>query len=172
MLADNLLMRGCASMEKNKNATKENYTPCSFAVNCCIFGGKRMGAIAPYYETRTDQDLKVCHGPQPEWFSDGTRNCNSSLAPQDSNIPPLLFTAEATPSTTNVLFSLQSFLILLLIVWQDLILLGWPFHDFVLNPFFFFLTSFNLLCWGENTIDSTSWQAAVVLSADNTGQNR
>lgn len=39
---------------------------------------------------------------------------------------------------TNVLFSLQSLLILLLTVWQDyLILLGWPFRGFVLNPFFF-----------------------------------
>lgn len=44
---------------------------------------------------------------------------------------------KALLSRTNVLFSLQSFLILLLTVWQDyLILSGWPFHDFALNLFF------------------------------------
>ena len=36
MRADNtcLFMRGCASMEKNKNAAKKNYIPCLFAMNC------------------------------------------------------------------------------------------------------------------------------------------
>lgn len=66
---------------------------------------------------------------------------------------------------TNVLFSLQSLLILLLTVWQDyLILLGWPFRGFVLNPFFFPPTSLHLLCWEENTIDSTRQQTGDIIS--------
>lgn len=139
MLADNisLFMGGCTSMEKNKNDNRKNYMPCSFAIKC-------KHSLKPWLAWTGSA------GPQP-----------SNTAPEA--VIPHLGHKVATfhrcssqpgcaPSRTNVYVSLQSFLISFLTIWQDfLILLGWPFQDFVLNPFF----KIPLICCVEERIQWT-----------------
>lgn len=77
-------------------------------------------------------------GPQPD-FSGRPGPAVPTRSARERHPTAAALCTGCALSRTNVLFSLQSFLILLLTVWQDyLILLGWPFRDFVLNLFFFF----------------------------------
>lgn len=154
MLADDtcLFMRECTSTEKN-GKLKQNYIPCSFVMACWhtvgvfFWGGARSNS--PMIWKPDWPEPTVWDRPQPECSGrPGTAVPTRSTRGQHPTAAALH--RACAPGRTNVLFSLRSFLILLLTVWQDyLILLGWPFRDFVLNPFFFFFKLPLICCVGK-----------------------